>query len=103
MGSRAEFFEAVRFVEKHKIRPVVDTVLDSLEKAEDGFQLMKRGGQFGKVSTSAATLRSFVEYSCTDVECCRLSSPLSGSRRGSSEVTKQRDFARRPEIERWNK
>lgn len=49
MGSRAEFFEAVKFIEKHKIHPVVDTVLDTLEKAEDGYQLMKRGGQFGKV------------------------------------------------------
>lgn len=53
MGSRAEFFDAIEFIRKHKIMPVVDTVLESLEKAEDGFELMKRGGQFGKVSRRA--------------------------------------------------
>ncbi|GAA5991044.1 hypothetical protein JCM11641_006600 [Rhodosporidiobolus odoratus] len=49
MGSRDEFFRAVVFIGKHKIHPVVDTVLDSLEKAEDGFGLLRKGGQFGKV------------------------------------------------------
>lgn len=49
MGSREEFEKAVKFVDEHKIRPVVHSVLASLEDAEEGFQLMKSGGQFGKV------------------------------------------------------
>lgn len=50
MGSREEFFDAVRFADKHKIRTIVHTVLPSLEAAEEGFELMKQGGQFGRVS-----------------------------------------------------
>ncbi|ORY84706.1 hypothetical protein BCR35DRAFT_303044 [Leucosporidium creatinivorum] len=49
MGSREEFEKAVKFAAEHKIRPVVHTVLSSLEDAEEGFQLMKSGGQFGKI------------------------------------------------------
>lgn len=56
MGSRDEFFEAVKFVEKHKIRPFVHVVLPSLESAEEGFELMKQGGQFGRVSFCSASL-----------------------------------------------
>ncbi|GAC95531.1 hypothetical protein PHSY_003107 [Pseudozyma hubeiensis SY62] len=51
MGSKREFAESIRFVEKHRIVPVVDTVLDGLEQAERGFELLseadKRSG--GKV------------------------------------------------------
>ncbi|GAA5910240.1 hypothetical protein JCM6882_001783 [Rhodosporidiobolus microsporus] len=54
MGSREEFFSAVAFIAKHKIRPVVDTVLDGLDSAEEGFELLKRGGQFGKVVINIA-------------------------------------------------
>lgn len=50
MGSREEFFAAVKFIGEHEIVPVVDTVLTGLDEAEKGFQLLKRGGQFGKVS-----------------------------------------------------
>lgn len=50
MGSFAEFKDAVAFIGKHKIVPVVHTVLEGLEKAEEGFAIMKAGGQFGKVS-----------------------------------------------------
>ena len=39
----------VAFVNQHKIRPVVDVVLDGLDKAEDGFQRMLKGSQFGKI------------------------------------------------------
>jgi D-arabinose 1-dehydrogenase-like Zn-dependent alcohol dehydrogenase len=49
MGSREEFFSAVKFIGQHKIVPVVDTVLSGLEEAEKGFELLKQGGQFGKV------------------------------------------------------
>ena len=41
MGSVAEFKAAVAFIEKHKIRPIVHTVLKGLDKAEDGFSMMK--------------------------------------------------------------
>jgi hypothetical protein len=49
MGSRDEFFAAVAFIAKHEIHPVVDTLLNGLEEAEKGFELLKKGGQFGKV------------------------------------------------------
>lgn len=49
MGSREEFLAAVRFIDKHKIEPVVDAVLAGLDDAERGFELLKQGGQFGKV------------------------------------------------------
>jgi len=52
MGSREEFFSAVKFIGQHKIVPVVDTVLSGLEEAEKGFELLKQGGQFGKVRLS---------------------------------------------------
>ncbi|GAA5963942.1 hypothetical protein JCM21900_004078, partial [Sporobolomyces salmonicolor] len=54
MGSREEFFSAIRFIGEHEIQPVVDTVLDGLEDAEKGFELMKRGGQFGKIVITVA-------------------------------------------------
>lgn len=51
MGSAREFADSIRFIEKHRIVPVVDTVLDGLEHAHRGFQLLadadKRSG--GKV------------------------------------------------------
>lgn len=52
MGSRQEFFDAVKFIGEHKVQPVVDTVLTGLDEAEKGFELLKQGGQFGKVSSS---------------------------------------------------
>jgi len=58
MGSAKEFAESIRFIEKHKIVPVVDTVLEGLEKAEKGFELLaeadKRSG--GKVVVKIADL-----------------------------------------------
>lgn len=53
MGSLEEFKKAVAFIEAKKINPVVHTVLQGLEKAEEGFAIMKEGGQFGKVSSVA--------------------------------------------------
>ncbi|KAM0750851.1 NAD(P)-binding protein [Meredithblackwellia eburnea MCA 4105] len=50
MGSLAEMKKAVEFIAKHKIRPVIHTVLDGLENAEEGFQTMKDGKQFGKIT-----------------------------------------------------
>ncbi|GAA6050391.1 hypothetical protein JCM3770_004014 [Rhodotorula araucariae] len=54
MGSRDEFFAAVAFIAKHEIHPIVDRVLDGLDRAEEGFQLLKEGGQFGKVVINIA-------------------------------------------------
>ncbi|KAL8287613.1 hypothetical protein RQP46_003471 [Phenoliferia psychrophenolica] len=55
MGSRAEFKKAVAFISEHKIRPVVHTVLPGLAKAEEGFEIMKQGGQFGKIVIAIST------------------------------------------------
>ncbi len=57
MGSRSEFEEMVKFVGEKKVRVVVDRVLDGLDRAEEGFELMKGGGQFGKVSSGVVGLR----------------------------------------------
>jgi D-arabinose 1-dehydrogenase-like Zn-dependent alcohol dehydrogenase len=54
MGSLAEFKEAVSFIDKHQIVPVVHTVLPGLDKIEDGFQLMDKAGQFGKICVAIA-------------------------------------------------
>jgi zinc-binding alcohol dehydrogenase/oxidoreductase len=48
MGSSKEFGQMVRFVAKHKIVPVVDSVFDLVD-GNDALDLMKRGGQFGKI------------------------------------------------------
>ncbi|KAJ8077958.1 hypothetical protein PM082_000159 [Marasmius tenuissimus] len=49
MGSIADLQKATEFLAEHKIVPVISTVLEGLERAEDGFQLLEKGGQFGKV------------------------------------------------------
>ena len=49
MGSLAEFKKAIAFIDEHKIKPVVHTILGGLEHADTGFDLMRTGGQFGKV------------------------------------------------------
>ncbi|SGZ32348.1 BQ5605_C040g11860 [Microbotryum silenes-dioicae] len=49
MGSREEFFESVKFTDRYGIRPVVADVLDGLEEAEKGFEILKKGSQFGKI------------------------------------------------------
>lgn len=50
MGSRSEFEAMVAFVGEKKVGVVVDRVLAGLEGAEEGFEVMKKGKQFGKVS-----------------------------------------------------
>lgn len=57
MGSREEFFSAVRLIGEKKIQPVVDSVLNGLGDAEKGFQLLKEGGQFGKVRLDLSRAR----------------------------------------------
>lgn len=48
MGTPTEFAEMVAFVEKHQIRPVIDTVMP-LAEAEAALRRMDAGHQFGKI------------------------------------------------------
>jgi NADPH-dependent curcumin reductase CurA len=49
MGSHQDLIDATNFLAQHQIIPPVSHVLDGLESAEEGFELLKRGDQFGKV------------------------------------------------------
>lgn len=49
MGSRQDLKDATDFIAQHRIIPIVSHVVDGLESAEQGFELLKRGDQFGKV------------------------------------------------------
>ncbi|KAI9283348.1 hypothetical protein BY458DRAFT_448823 [Sporodiniella umbellata] len=51
MGSRKEFQKMVKFVDQHKIRPVISQVWKKLSKEsiEDAILTMSRGDQFGKL------------------------------------------------------
>jgi zinc-binding alcohol dehydrogenase/oxidoreductase len=48
MGNEFEFAAMLKFVEKHQIRPVVDSIF-ALKNGRDAFQKMEKGGQFGKI------------------------------------------------------
>lgn len=48
MGNDQEFSEMLHFIEKHKIHPIIDSIY-SLEQANDAFQRMADGKQFGKI------------------------------------------------------
>jgi NADPH:quinone reductase-like Zn-dependent oxidoreductase len=48
VGSRADFEALNAFVERHRIRPVVDRVFD-LERAPEAFAAMEDGEFFGKI------------------------------------------------------
>ena len=49
MGSYQDLVDATRFMAEHAIVPVVSHVLEGLGSAEQGFELMKHGSQFGKI------------------------------------------------------
>jgi D-arabinose 1-dehydrogenase-like Zn-dependent alcohol dehydrogenase len=49
MGSKADLQAATDFIAQHRITPVVSRVLDGLENAEEGFELLARGDHFGKI------------------------------------------------------
>jgi len=49
MGSRQELLDATAFLSSHRIVPVVTHVLRGLEQSEEGFELIRKGNQFGKV------------------------------------------------------
>jgi len=49
MGTEQEFHDMLRFVEQHALKPVVDTVYPSLHHAQEAFDAMASGKQFGKI------------------------------------------------------
>lgn len=49
MGSVKDLQDATRFLAEKRITPVVSHVIDGLQNAEQGFELMQHGGQFGKI------------------------------------------------------
>ncbi|KAF7773148.1 hypothetical protein Agabi119p4_5315 [Agaricus bisporus var. burnettii] len=49
MGSRQDLIDATEFLAQKHIVPTVSHVIDGLESAEEGFETMKRGDQFGKI------------------------------------------------------
>ena len=49
MGSKADLQAATDFITEHRITPVVSRVLDGLENAGEGFDLLARGDHFGKI------------------------------------------------------
>ena len=49
MGSHQDLIDATRFLAEHRIVPIVSHVFEGLESAEEGFETMKRGDQFGKI------------------------------------------------------
>ena len=56
MGSHQDMKNATEFLAEHRIVPVVSHVLDGLESAEEGFELLKKGDQFGKVIVNLNTI-----------------------------------------------
>ena len=55
MGSHQDLLDATAFMEKHLIVPVVSDVLTGLDAAEEGFEIMKKGTQFGKIIVKMAS------------------------------------------------
>ncbi|KAG6876942.1 hypothetical protein C0993_011856 [Termitomyces sp. T159_Od127] len=49
MGSHQDLIDATDFMAEHRIIPVISHVFEGLEAAEQGFETMKRGEQFGKI------------------------------------------------------
>jgi zinc-binding alcohol dehydrogenase/oxidoreductase len=48
MGSPSDWSAMLVFVERHKLKPVISDFLP-LDRGPEGFDLMERGGQFGKI------------------------------------------------------
>lgn len=49
MGSSEEFNEMIKFIEKYKIKPIMDKVY-SLEEAIQALRRMEQGEQFGNIA-----------------------------------------------------
>ncbi|CAE6433591.1 unnamed protein product [Rhizoctonia solani] len=54
MGSTAELIAATEFAAKHNLKPSVSTVLEGLENAEQGFELIEKGREGGKIVVRVA-------------------------------------------------
>jgi NADPH:quinone reductase-like Zn-dependent oxidoreductase len=48
MGSPADWWAMTNYLAHHRLKPIVSDVLP-LERADEAFALMERGGQFGKI------------------------------------------------------
>ena len=57
MGSHQDLIDATKFLEEHRIVPIVSHVLDGLTAAEQGFEIIQRGDQFGKIVIKMPTGR----------------------------------------------
>ncbi|KAF8712427.1 Zinc-binding dehydrogenase, partial [Rhizoctonia solani] len=55
MGSTAELQAATDFAAKHKLKPSVSVVLEGLENAERGFELIEKGRESGKIVVRVGT------------------------------------------------
>ena len=49
MGSHQDLRDATAFLAEHRIVPVVSHVVPGLTAADEGFKLIAKGAQFGKV------------------------------------------------------
>ncbi|MNL86853.1 hypothetical protein D3C87_2157460 [compost metagenome] len=49
MGTLQEFKDMLAFTAEHKIKPIVDIVYPSLSDAQQAFDYMHEGKQFGKI------------------------------------------------------
>jgi D-arabinose 1-dehydrogenase-like Zn-dependent alcohol dehydrogenase len=49
MGSHQDLIDATNFLAEHHIVPVVSHIFNGLEFAEQGFEIMQHGAQFGKI------------------------------------------------------
>ncbi|KAG6810849.1 hypothetical protein H0H92_010064 [Tricholoma furcatifolium] len=49
MGSHQDLVDATTFLTAHRIVPLVSHVFEGLDAAEEGFETMRRGDQFGKI------------------------------------------------------
>lgn len=53
--------DATAFMSEHKLVPLVSHVFHGLDRMEEAFQLMKNGGQFGKIVVSVTDKEDDVE------------------------------------------
>ena len=58
LGSHQDLLDATAFLSDHRIVPVVTHVLEGLEQTEEGFDLIRKGNQFGKVVINIASIPS---------------------------------------------
>ena len=49
MGSQKDLEDATNFIAEKKLVPVISHTIEGLESIEEGFETLKKGGQFGKI------------------------------------------------------